>query len=77
MTTNLFIGVWGVPQTYLYLGDVNTAIGDPTGTAFIINGEGPMGRAGLKGDAGEKGEPGDSTLSDPGDLTLLFDNQLI
>ncbi len=39
---------------------------------------GVKGDIGLKGDKGDKGDPGPiADLPDPGDLTLIFENQLI
>jgi hypothetical protein len=41
--------------------------------------EGPRGLKGDKGNKGDKGEQGDTGegASDPGDLTLIFNNRLI
>lgn len=53
-------------------------VADAAPRAVIYGGEGP---AGLKGDTGDRGIPGadgaSALASDPGDLTLLFDNALI
>ena len=44
---------------------------------YVVAKVGVPGRDGPPGPPGQAGPPGDGTDVDPGDLTLLFDNQLI
>lgn len=44
---------------------------------YVVAKVGLPGRDGPPGPPGQAGPPGDGTDVDPGDLTLLFDNQLI
>uniref|UniRef100_A0AB74UKU5 Tail fiber protein n=1 Tax=Caulobacter phage BL57 TaxID=3348355 RepID=A0AB74UKU5_9VIRU len=50
---------------------------DPVPVTVEMNEEGPMGKTGPQGPQGLQGIPGDSVLTDPGDLILLFNNRLI
>ena len=55
-------------------GQVPPAVG---AIEYVVAKVGLPGRDGNPGPAGPVGPPGDGTETDPGDLTLLFDNHLI
>ncbi|KQS75050.1 hypothetical protein ASG32_08105 [Methylobacterium sp. Leaf361] len=44
---------------------------------YVVAKVGVPGREGPPGPPGQAGPPGEGTETDPGDLTLLFDNKLI
>jgi hypothetical protein len=49
----------------------------PPAHTVVLNQRGPRGSQGERGLQGVQGPSGDSVMTDPGDLTLIFDNKLI